>query len=101
MDFVGTVASHPNAKCIENVPSVDLPAGRKKSIAIYWHFYGVNRPPPPSRKCLRYFEGIECCDRVKATHMAWKRQGSECQSVLIYKFPGRQFEKASDQMGMK
>ena len=91
----------PECKMHRKCSECRLASWEKKEYRNVWRFYGVNRPMPPPRKCLRYFEGIECCNRVKATRMAWEQQVLGFQSVLIYKFPGRQFEKAPDQMEMK
>ena len=57
--------------------------------------HGIRKEKAKSRECLQYFHGVKCCNRIKATNLAWKLRDLEYGNALIHKFPGRQLEEQS------
>lgn len=57
--------------------------------------HGIIKEKMKPRECLQYFHGVKCCNRVKATNLAWKLRDLQYGNTLIHKFPGRQLEEQS------
>jgi hypothetical protein len=57
--------------------------------------HGITKEKAKPRECLQYFHGVKCCNRVKATNLAWKLRDLQYGNSLIHKFPGRQLEEQS------